>query len=146
MAEFVPYAQILADMRDAIAGANLGFKMVFRNADDMDFQFQHMPLCDFRIRRGTPELVSIPNGYYTSVLVEAEIACFDMTSRDKCVTMLQGLTSAVQAYFQQNARFGADIQNTIVGVVEFEVGETKGQGEFVAAAVATFQVLFSTEP
>lgn len=147
MSNFIDYAQVLADMRDAVLAApnSLGFKRVTRNADDMDFQFQHMPMCDFRIRRASPDLVSIPNGYYSDILVEAEVAAYSMTSRDKCVTMCQDLTNALQGFFRENTRFGAYVDSTIVGVVEFEVGETKAQGEFVAAAVVTFHVLFSTE-
>jgi hypothetical protein len=144
MSDFINYPQVLTDMKDAVSAANLGFKTVHRNADDNTFQYQNMPLVDFRVRRATPTAVA-GQTYYSDILVEAEIACFDMTSRDKCATMCQGLTNALQRFFQVNPRFGAYVDSTIVGAVEFEVGETKAQGEFVAAAVATFHVLFYSD-
>lgn len=144
MSDFINYPQVLLDMKNAVAAAALGFKTVHRNADDNQFQYQNMPLVDFRVRRAEPTAVA-GQTYYSTILVEAEIACFDMTSRDKCATMCQGLTNALQRYFQENPRFGAYVDSTIIGAVEFQVGETKAQGEFVAAAVATFHVLFYSD-
>lgn len=144
MASFINYAQILADMKAAVEGASLGFKSVHRNADTLSFQFQNMPMLDLRVRRAIPTNVS-GQTYYSTIVVEAEIACFDMTSRDKCATMCQGLTDALQRFFQENPRFGAYVDSTVIGEVVFELGETKAQGEFIAAAVATFHVLFYSD-
>jgi hypothetical protein len=144
VADFANYNQVLLDMKNAVEAANLGFKRVTIDADDNDFQFQHMPLVDFRIRRAQPELTS-QRTYYSAVEVEAEIACFNMTSRALCATIRNDLTNKLQRFFQVNPRFGAFVDSTVVGPVEFEIGETKAQGEFVAAAVATFVVLFYSE-
>jgi hypothetical protein len=144
VAKFADYNLVLADMKAAVEGASLGFKRVIVDADDNDFQYQHMPLCDLRIRRNAPELVSAQT-YYSAIQIEAEIACFDMTSRAKCATMRNDLTAALQGFFQANPRFGAYVDSTVVGPVEFEIGETKAQGEFVAAGVATFTVFFYSE-
>jgi hypothetical protein len=144
MAEFANYNQILLDMKNAVEGAALGFKRCVVDADDNDFQFQHMPMADFRIKRNLPELVSAQT-YYSAIQIEVEIACFDMTSRAKCATMRNDLTAALQGFFQANPRFGGYVDSTVVGPVEFEIGETKAQGEFIAAAVATFTVFFYSE-
>lgn len=145
MSEFANYNQILLDVVAATQAANLGFKLVTKDADDHDFQYQNMPMCDWRIKRNAPELVSART-YYSGITLEAEIACFDMTSRAKCATMRNDLTAALQGLFQANPRFGAYVDSTVVGPVEFEIGETKAQGEFIAAAVATFTVFFYSEP
>lgn len=137
---FIDYTQVLTDMRNVVEAASLGFKRVFKNADDQEFTFMNCPLVDLRIRRVVPELVNIPQGYYSTLVVEAEIAAYDMTSRDKCATIRDNLTNALQGYFKANPRFSGWADSTEVGPAEFDVGETKQQGEFVAATVATFNV------
>lgn len=144
MTDFINYSQVLLDMKNAVEGANLGFKTVFKNAGDYEFQYGNMPMLDFRVRRAIPQAVA-GQTYYSDIVIEAEIACFDMTSRDKCATMRDNLTNALQRFFQENPRFGAYVDTTIVGTVEFETGETKAQGEFVAAAVAQFHVQFYSD-
>lgn len=144
MADFINYTQVLADMKAAVDGADLGFKSTHTDASDVDFRYDNMPMLDLRVRRAVPTAVA-GQTYYSDITVEAEIAAFSMTSRSKCATMRNDLTNALQRFFQENPRFGAYVDSTLVGAVEFEVGETKAQGEFVAAAVATFHVLFYSE-
>jgi hypothetical protein len=118
----------------------LGFKSVFKNATDQDLQFQNMPMVDFRLRRMVPEPLAAQQ-YYSTVTLEAEIAHYEMTDRDKCATIRDDLTAALQRWLQENPHFSAFSDTVLVGPVEFEVGETKAQGEFVAAAVATFLIM-----
>lgn len=155
MTNFVNYSQILSDFRTALAGATLingltfqtkadGTKAVFKNASDMDFAYENMPMADCRLKQNVP-LNTAGNTYYNDLLVEVEIACFDMTSRDKCATMRDDLTNAVQRFFQQNPHFSAFVDTVQIGAVLFETGETKAQGEFIAAAVAQFHVKLYSE-
>lgn len=155
MTNFINYSQILTDFRNSLAGATLinglafavkadGTPAVFKNAQDTDFDYVNMPMADCRIRRADPENTA-GQTYYSDITVEVEIACFDMTSRDKCATMRDDLTNAVQRFFQGNPHFSAFVDTVQVGAVDFEVGETKAQGEFVAAAVAQFHVKLYTE-
>lgn len=144
MSEFVNYSQVLSDFRAALETAALGFKTVKKNAGDEDFNYHNMPMADCRILRADPENTA-GQTYYCDITIQVEIACFDMTSRDKCATIRDGLTNKVQRFFQQNPRFSAFVDSTVVGAVEFETGETKAQGEFVAAAVAQFHVKLYSE-
>lgn len=144
MADFINYTQVLTDMKNAVDAANLGFKETFTDASDLDFRYDNMPMLDLRVRRAVPQAVA-GQTYYSDILVEAEIAAYSMTSRSKCATMRNDLTNALQRFFQVNPRFGAYVDSTLVGEVQFEVGETKAQGEYIAAAVATFHVLFYSE-
>jgi len=144
MSDFANYNQILSDVVAATKASGIDFRKVTSDADDHDFQYQNMPMCDWRIRRNAPELVQ-GQTYYSAIQLEAEIACFDMTSRTKCATMRNDLTAALQGFFQANPRFSGYVDSTVVGPVEFEIGETKAQGEFIAAAVATFTVFFYSE-
>jgi hypothetical protein len=152
---FVNYSQILEDFRAALAGASLinglsfatksdGSRSVFGNAQDTDFDYVNMPMADCRIRRADPENTA-GQTYYNDIVIEVEIACFDMTSRAKCAKMRDDLTNAVQRFFQQNPHFSAFVDTVQVGAVDFETGETKAQGEFVAAAVAQFHVKLYSE-
>lgn len=145
MTVFVDYAQILLDFQTMLAAAGLvdtnsRALTVFKNADDVAFEYGNMPMADCRFRRNVPALVTIGQSYYCDLTIEVEIATYSMTSRDKCATMRDDLTGKIQRFFQQNPRFSAAIDSTIVGAVEFETTETKAQGEFVAAAVAQFHI------
>lgn len=141
MTTFADYSQILLDLQTAVEGAGLGFKRVFKNADDNDWQFQNMPCVDFRYRKAVPEALATGT-YYVTIELEAEIACFDMTSRDKSVTIRDNLTNALQGFLRDNQRFSGSVETTIVGDVQFAVGESQAQGEFVSASVLTFFVSF----
>lgn len=145
---FVNYSQILQDFRDVLAGATLingvKFQAVLKDAMDMDFIYQNMPLADCRLKRGVPDNTS-GNTYYNDLLIEVEIAVFDMTSRDKAATMRNDLTNAVQRFFQANQHFSAFVDTVVVGQVDFETGESKAQGEFIAAAVLQFHVKLYSE-
>jgi hypothetical protein len=148
MTNFVNYKQILIDFQTALAGATLinglVLKKVFKNAQDMDFDYVNMPLADCRLKHNIP-LNMAGNSYYADLMVEVEIACFDMTSRDKCATMRDDLTNAVQRFFQQNPHFSAFVDTVQIGACQFETGETKAQGEFIAAAVLEFHVKLYSE-
>lgn len=155
MTNFINYGQILTDFQLALKGATLinglafaplgdGTAAVFKNAQEMDFDFTNMPMADCRFKRLIP-LNTAGNTYYSDLVIEVEIACFDMTNRDKCATMRDGLTNAVQRFFQQNPHFSAFVDTVQIGVVTFETGETKAQGEFIAASVAEFHVRLYSE-
>lgn len=153
---FVNYKQILIDFQAALAGATLingvsfgtrpdGTKAVFKNAQDMDFIYPNMPMADCRFKSNVPENTA-GNTYYNDLVIEVEIACYDMTSRDKCATMRDDLTNAVQRFFQQNPHFSSFVDTVQIGVTTFETGEDKAnQGEFVAAAILEFHVRLYTE-
>jgi hypothetical protein len=142
MTTFGNYTQVLTDMVAAIQNANLGFAKVFKNASDIDCEYNNMPMCDVRMKRAIPQLVSLPSNYYVELIVEIEVGAFHMTSRDQAAIMRDNLVDAVQALFRQTPRFGGYVEDTIVGAVEFETGENAAQGEFVAAALAQFHVKF----
>lgn len=148
MTNFVDYAQILSDFKTTLEGATLinGLTLtkVFKNATDLDFDYANMPMADCRLRQNVPENTA-GNTYYNDILIEVEIACFDMTSRDNCATMRDNLTNAVQRLFQTTPHFSAAVDTVQVGAVDFETGETKAQGEFIAAAVLQFHVKLYSE-
>ncbi len=145
---FINYSQILTDFKTALAGATLinglALRSVFKNAQDMDFDFVNMPMADCRLKVATP-LNLAGNRYYSDLLLEVEIACYDMTSRDKCATMRDDLTNAVQRFAQLNPHFSAFVETVQIGPVQFETGETKAQGQFIAAAVLEFHVKLYAE-
>lgn len=153
---FVNYSQILTDFKTALKTATLinsvkfatlndGTAAVFKNAEDMDFQYNNMPMADCRLKSNIPENTA-GNTYYNDLVIEVEIACFDMTSRDKCATMRDDLTNATQRFFQTNPHFSAFVDTVQVGVTTFETGEDKvHQGQFVAASVSEFHVRLYTE-
>lgn len=140
---FINYGQILLDFQTALAGAvlinGLSLKKVFKNAQDMDFDYVNMPMADCRLKEAIP-LNLAGNRYYGDIKLEVEIACFDMTSRDNCATMRDNLTNAVQRFAQLNPHFSAFVETVQIGPVQFETGETKAQGQFIAAAVLEFHV------
>ncbi len=155
MTNFINYSQVLIDFRDTLAQATLingltfaikadGQKAVFKNAEDMDFDYVNMPMADCRLKRNIPENTA-GNTYYNDLVVEVEIACFDMTSRDKCATIRDNLANAVQRVFQLNPHFSAFVDTVQVGTISFETGENKAQGEFIAAAVLEFHVKLYSE-
>jgi hypothetical protein len=59
--------------------------------------------------------------------------------------MRNDLTNALQDYIRRHPRFSGNVDSTVVGAVEFEAGETKTQGQFVAAAVMQFHVKLYAE-
>lgn len=144
MTHFVNYTQILEDFRATLEAGNLGFKKVLKNASDMDFEYPNMPMADCRLKHIEP-VNTAGQTYYIDIQIEVEVAVFDMTSRDKAATIRDGLTDAVQRLFQQNPHFSAMVDTVQIGAVDFETGETKAQGEFVAAAVAQFHAKLYSE-
>lgn len=143
MTDFINYAQILTDFYTTLQSATLinglAFTKVFKNAEDMDYEYGNMPMADCRLKRAVP-LNTAGDTYYSDIVIEVEIACFDMTERDVCATMRDNLTNAVQRVFQLNPHFSAYVDTVQIGVVNFETGENKAEGEFIAAAVAEFHV------
>lgn len=144
MSVFGNYNQLLLDVQSTIQNAQAGFAAVFKNASDTDFEIQNMPLCDVRMKRAVPALVTLQAEYYVESVVEIEIATFHMTSRDQAAIMRDTLVDAVQWLFRSNPRFGGYVDSTIIGSAEFETGESKAQGEFVAAAVLQLHVQYYT--
>jgi hypothetical protein len=130
----------LIDLQTAITASSLGFATVWKNADDRDYTFENMPLLDLRFKEARPQALAAGQ-YYVEVDVEAEIAAFDMTGRDKCATIRDNLTNALQQWVRTHPKFGASIDTTLLGKVVFDVGETKAQGPFVAAALVYFTFL-----
>lgn len=141
MTDFIDYTQVVEDMRNFVrtSAISTSFKAIEKNQNDRDYHTDRMPLLDFRIKRALPDPKAGQN-YYVEVLIEAEIAVFDLTSRDDAATICGDLVNALQRLFQENPRFSSGIDATIVGVTEFGTGETKEEGAFVAAAVLEFSV------
>jgi hypothetical protein len=133
--KFVDYSLLLEDAKAAVEAANLGFDKVFRNASDRDYVIENMPMLDLRMKRSLPEpLAGRVN--YVQVVIEAEVATFDLTNRDKAAKMRDDLTSILQRFFQVNPRFSASIDTVTIGPTDFETGEDLGdQGAFAASAV-----------
>ncbi len=133
--KFVDYSLILDDAKAAVKAASLGFAKVKTNANDRDYVIENMPLLDLRIRRALPEALAARNNY-VQVVIEAEIATFDLANRDKAAKMRDDLTSILQRFFQVNPRFSAGIDTVVIGPTDFETGEALGdQGAFAASAV-----------
>lgn len=143
MSNFINYSQILTDFRNLLAGATLinglSFQTVLKNAQDSDFVYPNMPMADCCLMQAIP-LNMAGNNYYSTITIQVEIACFDMTSRDKCATMRDGLTNAVQYVFQQTPHFSANVDTVQVGPVQFADAESKTQGQFMASAILEFNV------
>jgi hypothetical protein len=151
MTNFINYAQILTDFRNLINTANptllnggVAFEKVFKNAQEIDYGYENMPLLDCRFKEANP-LNTAGNTYYSDIWIEVEIACYDMTSRDNCATMRENLTNAVQRLVQTNPHFSANVDTVQVGRVVFETGEGKAQGEWIASALLDFHVKLYTE-
>lgn len=146
MTDFVDTEGLLEDFRTLIEAQplSLGFQKVFLNASDVDFLFSNAPLLDLRIRRGKP--VPTTNAtYYTTLLLEAEIVVYSMTSREEAAKLRSSLTNELQRLVKNNPRFSAGLETTIVGDFEFGTGESKAEGAFVAGAVLEFYPQLYTE-
>lgn len=140
MTDFVNYNQILVDLVTLLTAQTTGFEKIKKNADERDFTYAQMPLCDVRIKQSLPELTGGQN-YYVRVVIEIEIACHDLSSRDAAAILRDNLLNQVHRAVQTNPRFGAVIDSTEIGPVEFETREDPDQGAFISAAVATISAL-----
>ncbi len=146
MTVFIDYRTILTDLQALIIASNTVYdvtdptklKDVLLNANDRDWNPQNMPMLDLRLKRVIPDARS--NAYYAEVIVEAEIAVFDLTSRDEAATIRENLANSLQRLIQTNPRFSAMCDDTLIGVAEFGVGESKQEGAFMAGAVLDFRV------
>lgn len=146
MSDFIDTEQLLEDFRALVEAQSqsLGFKQVFLNASDVDYVYDNMPLLDLRIKRGKP--VPTTNAtYFTTLLLEAEICVYHMTSREEAAKIRSSLTNALQRLVKDNPRFSAGLETTIVGDFEFGTGEDKSQGAFVAGTVQEFYPQLYTE-
>lgn len=139
MTDFIDYDTILDDMVNLISANVPGFKKAMKDANDRDFVVSNMPFCDVRMKRVIPDNTGQQN-YYSTVVVEVEVATFDLSSRQEAAKLRNDLTNAVQRLFQTNSRFGAAVDATQVGPAEFETGESEKEGAFVAGAVLQFNV------
>lgn len=137
---FVDYAQIVVDAVAAVTNASLGFAAVLSNANDRDFEVGNMPMVDIRVRRAFPEALAGRNDY-VQVVLECEVATFDLTSLDKAAKMRDNLVSALQRFFQLNPRFSGSLDTTTIGATEFFTGENiSDQGAFGAGAILEINV------
>lgn len=136
---FIDYTTIKNDAVAAITAAGLGFKKVIKDATDRDYEIPNMPMADVRLKRVVPQAVA-GQTYYGDVTLEIEIAVFDLTNREEAATIRDNLASALQRFFQVTPHFGASIDTTLVGNADFDTGESKAQGAFVASAVCEFHV------
>jgi hypothetical protein len=144
MTDFVNYSQILSDFRDGVEAANLGFKKVFKNASDIEYDAVNMPMADCCLKSNLP-LNTSGQTYYNDVQIEVQIACFNLTSRDICATMCADLANGLQRWVQTHSRFSSFVDATQVGATVFQAGETRDQGQFVAAAILMFHVKLYSE-
>lgn len=143
MTDFVDYDLIETDAANLISNANLGFKKVIINAEDVDFVFENAPLADIRTRRVLPEALGGRN-YYSTIVLEVEIGAVDMTNRRASATIRNDLINATQRLFQDNPRFSNGVDTVILGNVELETVQDESQGAFIASAVVEIHVKLYT--
>jgi hypothetical protein len=139
MANFVDYNQILTDLVTLLTAQVPSAQKIGKNLDARDYTFGQMPLIDVRLKQAVPDLTGQQN-YYVRVVVEVEIACHDLSSRDEAAILRDNLLNQVHRAVQTNARFGSVIDSTEIGPVEFETQEDVDTGAFVSAAVAQLSV------
>lgn len=136
--KFIDYSQILDDVKtlisSQISGASKPFKMVGTNLMTRDFNFQNMPLCDVRLGTADPQALAGQN-YYSAVLLELEIAAFDLRSKDDAARIANELLALAQRALIENAHFGASWDSIILGHVDFITAENDKEG-FAASVVA----------
>ena len=140
MTDFITYNKALDDLVTLVTAQVTSFQKIKKNCDERDYTYSQMPLFDCRIKAVLPELTGGQN-YYSRVVVEVEIACHDLSSRDSAAILRDNLLNQVHRAVQTNTRFGAVIDSTEIGPVEFETREDPDQGAFVSAAVAQIHVL-----
>ncbi len=148
----IDYSQVLADLKTLLAGSQSVYnpadqtkaRDVLTNANDRDYVSMNMPLIDLRMKRAVPD-PKTNVVYYTDVTVEIEIAVMDLTSLNDAATIRDDLVQAVQSLLKANRRFGASVDDTILGSVDFAVGEDAKAGAFLAGAVMELHVFVYSE-
>jgi hypothetical protein len=139
----VGYNQILIDLVTLTRASIADFLLVGKNLSDRDYNDASMPICDFRVLRSEPVNIGRQD-YDVTLTVEFEIAVHSLNSRDDAATIRDGLVSQLQDLARDNSRFGATVDSTILGPVEFATGESvderNSQGAFVASAIGQLNV------
>lgn len=148
MANFVEYNLIIDDVVALIKQKVPDFKLVDRNIDPTQFHYANLPLCDVRIARGIPE-VTAGQVYYVPVLMQLEIAAFDLSSVDKGATIALDLLNKVQRAFVENSHWGAVWDAIVLG--NFQVITTQDQspnssGAFVTSILAEVAIRVYSQP
>jgi hypothetical protein len=146
MAFAVNYNQLLNDAKALVETEQAAwpskFKKVFRNARQIDFHTANMPLLDFRLSGGQPEVLA-GNNYHLSVVLEFEIATTDLSLRVDAATIVLDLLSRLQALFVANQHFSSVVDSVQLGpfsLVESE--DPERDGVFVASSVGQIIVKF----
>lgn len=148
----IDYGQVLTDLVALLKGSNTVYdpsnqtkaREVLKNANDRDFVTMNKPLVDVRLKRAVPEPRTNVT-YYTDVTVEIEIVAIDLTNLNDAATIRDGLVQAIQSLLRENRRFGASIDNTILGNVDFATGEDEKAGAFVSGAIMELHVFVYSE-
>ena len=143
----IDYRQVLLDLKTLVEASStvydpLGttkFQAVKLNANDRDYVTMNMPMLDIRLKRAVPD-ARTNSTYYVEVILELEVAVFDLTSLDDAATIRDGLVNALQTLLQANPRFSSVIETTILGNVDFATGEDDKSGAFLSGAVMELHV------
>lgn len=144
MANFVDYSTIVGDLVALLQANVTGAEKIGKNLDERDYTFAQMPLIDVRLKKDSPTLTGQQN-YYVEVVLEVEIACHDLSSRDEAAILRDGLLNQVRQTIRTNPRFSGAVDSTVIGPVDFETAEDVDQGAFVSAAVAQVSVFVYTQ-
>ena len=146
MTDFIDYELLQYDLQAAVVAqtASLGFKKVFVNASERDFNYDNMSLLDIRIKQADPEAITNAT-YYTDITLEGEVCAYSFQSREEAAKLRGELVNALQRFVKDNPRFSSQLETTIIGRVDFGTGESKAEGAFVAGAVLEFHLKIYTE-
>jgi hypothetical protein len=139
--KLVDYDQICTDVAallGTMTGATIPFKRIEVDVETRDFVFMNMPLGDVRLATADNEALAGQN-YYSTVLLEIEIAAFSLSSKAAAAKIRNDLLARTQRLFVENPHYGAIWDSVILGHVDFVSAENTKEG-FASSAIMQVQI------
>lgn len=139
--KLIDYDQIVADvvsLLKTMTGATQPYKLVGPDLMTRDFVFDNMPLADVRLATGDQQALA-GQRYYSTILLEIEIAAFDLRDKAEAAKIRNELLARTQRLIVENPHYGATWDSVILGHVDFIAAENTKEG-FAASAVMQVQV------
>lgn len=130
----IDYDGVGEQIRLRIANTVTAFgKNVYYEADERDYAFHNMPLCDVVLEADELELRA-GQDYLSNAIYEITIACFNMGTYNEASLQRSTLLKATQNALRASPLIHVDLESIVLGAVAFSKAKDEKTGAWVASA------------
>lgn len=128
------YTQIQEDAKTLLLAIGSPINEVFCDADERDVAFNNAPLVDIRWNADSPG-VRVGQTYYNEGSLDFEVVAYSLESQRAAAMVRNSILSAIADKLRANPHFSSTLETVKIGPINFDAGQDRKTGAFVAAAV-----------